>query len=276
MDQNLENSTANQEKPEPHTEETKPQNQSKKWLYVVVVLAFLLLAGLVIFVLGNRKGSAPAPATQSQTKTTPEKKPSPVKSADGDTLAACGTGLSRYADKAFGATFCYPSAWGSTALEDAKVAASDTGQRELIRFSEQPFLIVGGMSQDWSTTVGRGVGCLEPDNVVPALSSYNTAWHDMEGSGAEVSFAIRSLPSGAGGYSIEESVSNMVTSGVCVHGHKVINGSRYKVVAVNFGRDFAPASGITTPAQHIAEPNVLFPSALRAQYDAVLASLEAY
>ncbi len=276
MDQNLENSTAHHEKPEPHTEATKPQNQSKKWLYLFVALAFLLFAGIVIFVLGNRKSSAPAPATQSQTKITSEKMPSPVKSAYGDVLAACGTGLSRYADKAFGATFCYPSAWGAAALEDAEVAASDTGQRELIRFSEQPFVVVGGMSQDWSTTVGRGAGCLEPDNVVPALSSYNTAWHDMEGSGAELSFAIRSLPSGAGGYSIEESVSNTITSGVCVRGHRVINGSRYRVIAVNFGRDFTPASGITTPAQYIAEPNVLFPSVLRAQYDAVLASLEAY
>jgi hypothetical protein len=161
-------------------------------------------------------------------------------------------------------------------VNDAKVAASDTGHREVIKFSENTNIIVGGMSEDWSTTVGRGVGCLEPDSVVPALSAYNTSWHSLEGSGADVSYAVRSLPSSVGGYSVEETVSDLLISGVCVHGHKVINGSRYKVAVVNYAHDFAPASGITTPAQHMAEPNVLFSTELRTQYYAVLASLEAY
>ncbi len=248
----------------------------KKVVYVLAVLAAVILVAIVVLVLGNRTTHAPdVPKGQSQAKSTPVKKSPPVKPAEKEP-SSCSSGLTHYADKSFGASFCYPSAWGTATLSDAKVAPSDSGQRELIRFSEQPFVIVGGMSEDWSTTVGRGVGCLEPDNAVPPLSSYNTAWHNFEGSGVDVSYAIRSLPSSVGGYTIQETTSNMVISGVCVQGHKVISGSRYKVVAVNFGRDFVPASGITTPAEHMAEPNVLFSTELRSQYDAVLASLEAY
>lgn len=89
------------------------------------------------------------------------------------------------------------------------------------------------MSDDWSTSVGRG-GCLEPDNVVPPLGAYDTSWHGIEGSGAECFVRGQSLPSSAGGYSVQESVSNLLVSGVCVQGHKVISGSRYRVAEITF------------------------------------------
>lgn len=249
---------------------------SKKLVYILLAVVFVALVAVTIFVLGNRKSSAPAPAAQSQAKSTPKKTVSQTKPVQKDTLAECAAGLTRYSDTSFGAAFCYPTAWGTATLADAKVASSDTGHREQITFSSMPLFSVGGTSEDWSTTVGRGVGCLEPSNSMPELSSYNTAWHDMSGSGMAVEFALRSLPSSAGGYSITETVSNVLQDGVCAQGHKQINGSRYRVVSAAFYRTFAEASGITTPSAHIAEPNVLFSTLQRSQFDALLASLVAY
>ncbi|QQS20038.1 hypothetical protein IPL85_01090 [Candidatus Saccharibacteria bacterium] len=259
--------------------ESKPSPKlPKKWLYVLfglVLLGSMLFYG---FILGARKGSAPAPYKQSQTNNTPDKSSSQTKPAPQDTAesAACASGLKRYADKSVGVTFCYPSSWGVATLADAKIGSGDTGSRQLIRFADNPFVSVGGASDDWSTTVGRGVGCLEPQNTMPALSSYNTDWHNISGSGMAVDYAERSLPSAVGGYSIIETVSSMIVEGVCVHGYKQINGSRYKVVSAAFYRDFAEASGITTPSAHMAEPTVLFSTQQRSDFDNLLASLESY
>lgn len=243
-------------------------------LGAVIVLGLAVLAGIFI---GNEKAGAPdtKPSTQV-TKSTAKKTNIAPSPKDTSIALTCATDKTAFQNKDLGLQFCYPTSWGEATVHDAKVATTDTGRREVIRFSANPNIIVGGMSDDWATSVGRGVSCLEPDNAVPALSTYNTSWHGLEGSGADVSFAVRSLPSSAGGYTIEESISDLLISGVCVQGHKVIGGSRYRVVAVNYARDFAPASGITTPAQHMAEPNVLFSTELRTQYDAVLASLAAY
>lgn len=156
------------------------------------------------------------------------------------------------------------------------MSPTDRGRRETITFSAMPYVAVGGVSEDWSTTAARDVGCLEPSRAMPPLSSYNTDWHGIEGSGAAITYATRSLASSAGGYSIQETTSNLLWSGVCAQGHKPINGSRYRIVSVAYGRDFAPASGITTPALHMADPDMLFSGEQRRQLDAVLASLVSY
>ncbi len=177
-----------------------------------------------------------------------------------------------FADNEFGAAFCYPTEWGSASVMDAKVDVSDTGYREAVRFSANTKFIVGGTSEDWSTTVGRGVGCKEPNNVVPELSSYDTDWHDFSGEGMAIEFASRSIATNEGGYDITETVSNMLEVGVCVQGHKVIDGSRYRVLFEAFFTDFSETSGITTPKAHIDNSNVLFTDKERAQFDSLLAS----
>ncbi len=257
----------------------KTKRLPRKVLYASAALIVVGLAVLVGFLLGGGKATAPAKTAQNKTTASEKKQPAKTtteKKIEETTSSSCGSEKTAFRDESIGVQFCYLTSWGTASVQDAKVAASDTGHREVRRFSSNPYVIVGGMSDDWSTTVGRGVGCLEPDNVVPPLSAYDTSWHGLEGSGTDVSYAVRSLPSSVGGYSIQESVSDLLVSGVCVQGHKVISGSRYRVAAVNYARDFAPASGITTPAQHMAEPNVLFSTEMRTQYDAVLASLAAY
>ena len=172
--------------------------------------------------------------------------------------------------------FCYPTEWGTASVMDAKIDTADTGYREAVRFSVNTKFIVGGVSEDWSTTVGRGVGCQEPSNTVPELSTYNTDWHDVIGAGMATEFATRSVASAVGGYDITETVSNVLDNGVCVQGHKVINGSRYKVISEAYYTEFSEASGITTPKAHIDNSDVLFTTEEWLQYDALLASVIAY
>lgn len=181
-----------------------------------------------------------------------------------------------FVDRLFGAAFCYPSAWGDANVTYAKIDDSDTGHREAVRFSATTKFIVGGVSEDWTTSVGRGVGCQEPSNIVPELSSYNVDWHNLVGEGMDIEFATRSLPTTVGGYDISETVSNLLDSGVCAQGHKVINGSRYKVISAAYYADFSTTAGVTTPKAHIDNPAILFTPEERAQLDLVLASVVSY
>lgn len=199
--------------------------------------------------------------------------------ADEDAAVAeenCGDGETVFSDEDFGAKFCYPEEWGTASVMDAKIDSTDTGHREAVRFSANTKFIVGGTSDDWTTTIGRGVACQEPNNNVPELSSYNTEWHDIMGEGMAVEFAQRSLESTAGGYDMTETVSNLLDSGVCAQGHKVINGSRYRVMSAAYYSDFSEASGITTPKAHMDNPTVLFSNTQREQFDALLESIEAF
>lgn len=263
---------------EPLEQDTTPEppveHRSKKKkliiLLVSVAAAILLTATILIWLIYGK------PGTSSDTSTSDEVTKTDDKTKTGDADAPTCDGLATFADHSFGAAFCYPSDWGDASVVDAKVGPDDTGHREMVQFSANPLFAVGGVSEDWSTTVGRDVGCLEPSNQPMALSEYDTEWHDIIGSGADISYAMRSLPSSAGGYDITEEVSNLLLSGVCTRGHKVIDGSRYRVVSAAFHRDFAEASGITTPKLHIDNPTVLFSTTQRAQLDALLASIVAY
>lgn len=188
----------------------------------------------------------------------------------------CNDTQSPFFDIEFGAAFCYPTEWGDASVMDAKIDSADTGYREAVRFSATTKFIVGGVSEDWTTTVGRDVGCQEPSNNIPELSSYNVDWHDLIGEGMDVEFATRSLPVTAGGYDLTETVSNLLQSGVCAVGHKKIDGTRYKVISVAYYSDFSDAKGITTPKAHLDNPAILFTEEERQQLDLLLASIVSY
>lgn len=267
------------------TQTNEVKNRSKLLITLAIVL-LLLVSGLVAYMLLGKDASNDQESsdTTSQSMAPTDEKP-PTTTKD-DAVAttttktippaiSCG-GDSSFSDHSFGAAFCYPTEWGTASVMDAKIDTADTGYREAVRFSLNTKFIVGGVSDDWTTTVGRDVGCQEPSNNVPALSAYDTSWHDIMGSGMDVEFAHRSLPSSVGGYDMTEEVSNLLISGVCVRGHKVISGSRYRVISAAFYNDFSEAAGITTPKAHIDNPNVLFSVLQRAQIDALLASAVAY
>lgn len=247
------------------SQKTEPSHKRKKILVIAILVTVLVAIGIGLYILFK-------PSTDG-TKTpvvTEEKSPIATEPID------CPDSYRVFADHDFGMAFCYPSEWGDAAVQDAKVGPADTGHRESIMFADMPFYSVGGTSDDWSTTVGRDVGCLEPNNATLPLSDYNTSWHGITGSGAEVNFAMRSLPSPTGGYDSTETVSDVIQSGVCAQAHKVINGTRYRVAFAAYYHDFAEASGITTPSQHMDHPEVLFSASQRQQFDAVLASIVAY
>lgn len=255
-------------------EPTAPKRKRKKLTIIIIIaLIVLLLAGIIGYFIITSNRAAPVKDVTKDTTSSDKKDDATSTPA---TPIRCADSYSVFADSTFGMAFCYPTEWGSTTVNDALVGPADTGHRQSISFSANPFFSVGGTSDDWSTTVGRDTGCLEPNNVTVPLSSYNTSWHDMIGSGAGIEFAARSLPAPTGGYDSTETVSNLLQSGVCVQAHKVINGSRYRVGFAAFYRDFAEASGIVTPSLHIDHPDVLFSVTQRQQFDAVLASLVAY
>jgi hypothetical protein len=278
----------------------------KKWLIIAVasVAAVLLVAGLWFLL---KKDEVVTDASQKEVvvvsnfaecaaagypvmESMPEKcsipsgktfvnsvaEETPAKSEEVASTPKCANDETLFSSKNFGAAFCYPSEWGKASVMEAKVDTADTGYREAVRFSVSTKFIVGGVSEDWTTTVGRDVGCQEPSNTVPELSSYDTEWHDVVGAGMATEFATRSVASLGGGYDITETVSNLLDSGVCVQGHKVINGSRYKVISEAYYTEFSETSGITTPKAHMDNSSVLFTVQERAQFDALLLSAASY
>lgn len=277
----------------------KPASDLKKWLVIAGVLALIGGLGIGAWVM-NKDDKLLDSATDDDTTSeinsfdecvlagypVMESFPEQCSVPGGETFvsdvatdeevaeAVCADGYSEFADEEFGARFCYPEEWGTATIEDAKVGPDDTGHREMIRFSANDKFAAGGMSEDWSTTVGRGVGCQEPNNVTAELGSYNIDWNNIEGTGMDVSYAQRSLESSAGGYDITETVSNMLENGVCTQAHKVIDGSRYRVFYMAFVNEFG--SGILTPSAHIDNPNILFTEIERTQLDLLLASAEAF
>lgn len=283
MDNSNNNFQPEEEKPEIPAEDIlqevatipiKPKNRNTAIILSAVVLV-ALIAGSVWF-LTKDKSDTTSDKLASDTVATVEESTveEEVVAEETAETTVCPDGQTQFADVDFGAKFCYPSEWGTASVMDAKVAVADTGYREAVRFSINTKFIVGGTSDSWSTTVGRGVGCQEPNNNVPDLSTYDTAWHDYIGSGMDVEFALRSLESTEGGYDMTETASNLIDNGVCVQGHKVIDGSRYRVFFAAYYTDFN--GGVLSPRAHIDNPNTLFSLEERSQFDALLASASAY
>lgn len=254
---------------EPKPEAASPANRpaggnSGKRRLMLLVLALITVVLLVVpngLYLIRQNELASPPVTSSPATKLP---------------VTCGDSYQAFADEAFGMAFCYPAEWGDATVRDVKVDPTDTGHRESVVFADNALFAVGGVSEDWSTAVGRDTACLEPNNRPVPLAEYDTNWHGMVGSGMAVEFAMRSLPAGTGGYDITETTSDLLLRGVCAQAHKVIDGSRYRVAFAGFYRDFAPASGITTPRAHMDTPTVLFSETQRLQLTTLLDSLTAY
>lgn len=262
--------------------DTKKRKISKKFLIFVLifVLAGVSIVWFFVYKADQKNIENPIVIDQSvKMKKDDTDSDAPAKEYSKETVKNvaidCLPSMVVYSDKTIGLAFCYPIEWGAVIVKDAKVDVADTGYRQQLVFSDNPYFSVGGASDDWSTEVGRGVGCLEPNNTPAELSTYDTDWHDIIGVGADIESATRSLTSSGGGYDMVESVGDYL-SGVCVQGHKAISGSRYRVAFAAFYRELSVSSGINTPKAHIDAPNILFTATQRTQYDALLASLVAY
>lgn len=251
--------------PEPVNEDGKKKSPNKTASIVVIILLLIAAGAAAYFLLFKKDESEPA-----KTADTSQAQQASGSEVASDELPAidCEDGYSVFADKEFGAAFCYPDDWGAAAVEDAKLEADDTGNRQVIKFSRQPQIIVGGVSDDWNTSLGRGGGCLEPSNQLLAASDYNVEWHDIT-----EDFAKRSMETSVGGYDLTEMVGTF-DNGVCAVGHKVIDGSRYRVVSASYFAEFTTA--VASADDHIYNSYELFRETERFELDKLLASLEAY
>lgn len=250
------------------TVKSTPAGGLSKTVIILAAAVLVLLAGSAAAYVFTRKDTADPAADSSQSQQANQAAGGQDESNKAASAIDCEDSYTVFADKEFGAAFCYPSGWGTATVQDARIGADDTGHRQSVVFSDNQQFSVGGVSDDWTTTVGRGGGCLEPSNVVPELSSYNVEWHDIT-----EDFAQRSMETSTGGYDMTETVGTF-HNGLCATGHKVIDGSRYRVISASYFNGFT--AEVATVDDHVYNAYELFRETQRFELDKLLSTLRAY
>ncbi|MGH7158077.1 MAG: hypothetical protein ACREGD_03330 [Candidatus Saccharimonadales bacterium] len=185
--------------------------------------------------------------------------------------AACDEGFTAYENAEQGIGFCYPTDWGTVTLADAKFAAADTGERWTFRFADKAMVNLGVVTADWSTEVARDGTCVDPAvQTLPAFSPFSTTWTTE---GTPVMSATRGVEVMSGQYLIRETVDDLLTNGVCLEGYTLIEGDVYTHTAASYSAEFA--APVTTPQQHIDNPNTLIPATDRNQFYTFVKSVHA-
>lgn len=195
---------------------------------------------------------------------------------------ACDEGYTAYENADLGIGFCYPTDWGTVTVADARlqttsttvdgtVIAADTGERWLVSFSAKPAVHLGMVTADWSTEVGRDGVCVDPAvQTLPSFSPFSTAW---ETEGTPVTYATRGIEVASGEFLIQEYVDDLLTNGVCVEGFTIIEGDEFTHTTASYSAEFA--APVTTPQQHIDNPNTLIPAADRTEFAVFVKSVHA-
>lgn len=230
---------------------------------IVIMILLLVLAGLFGWLWWKERGNDQKEDTSSQaTPAEPEQ-----------TANACPENFTVYANEDLGIEFCYPTAWGKVEVDDAKFADADTGSRWLINFTDNDAAYLGLASTDWTTEVPRDYTCVDPGvTVLPAFSPFSTDWTTTDD--VPTSYASRGVQVAADDYLINEEVSNLLLNGVCLHGYTVIENETYGHTSASYYADFDGT--ITTPQQHIDDPDALIPAASRADFATFVQSIKAY
>ena len=248
------------------------KDKKKMWLWLLIILLVLLLLFLGWWWMNKDKKDDTA---QNNTNNNSQQEQQPKE-------VACDTGFTAYENTDLGIGFCYPTDWGTVTVTDARlqqtattvdgtVIAADTGQRWLVSFSAKPAVHLGLVTADWSTEVGRDGTCVDPATpTLPAFSPFSTSWATE---GTPVMSATRGIEVMAGEYLIQEYVDDLLTNGVCVEGYTIIDGEVYTHTAANYSAEFA--APVTTPQQHIDDPNILIPAADRDEFYVFVKSVHA-
>ena len=231
--------------------EHSSSKRKKTWLWIIIILLILLLLFLGWWWWKDKDkktsttGSATGGSSEQQKQT--------------EKTATCASGFSEYTNTELGFGFCYPTTWGTVSVADAKFAAADTGQRWTVKFASKPMVNLGVVTADWSTTVPRDGTCVDPAvQTLPAFSPFSTTW---ETEGTPVMSATRGIDVLTDTYLIDEQVDDVLTSGACLHGYTIINADPYTHTSASYSAEFGGA--VTTPQQHIDNPNVLISEANR-------------
>lgn len=230
-----------------------PQKSKKMWLWLLILLLILLLLFFGWWWWKDKDKKDETAQNNNSNNSQQEQQAQE---------ATCDTGYTAYEATDLGIGFCYPTAWGTASVIDAKFAAADTGQRWKVTFTSKPVVNLGVVTDDWSTTVPRDGVCVDPAvQVLPAFSPFSTSW---ETEGTPVTSATRGIEVMAGQYLIQERVDDVLTSGVCLEGYTITGGDPYSHTSASYSAEFA--APVTTPQQHIDSPNTLIPEADRTQF----------
>ncbi|HUS26153.1 MAG TPA: hypothetical protein VMY99_02285 [Nevskiaceae bacterium] len=247
--------------------ESGRHNKKRRWL-LLLLLILLLIAVLCGWLWwhnrdkdDDKKGStSSSQAAKKDSGTADEEE------------AVCAEGLTAYENTSLSFGFCYPTAWGAVSTADAKFAAADAGSRWRLSFAGKPQVHIGVASADWATAVAREGTCVDPARpTLPAFAPFSTTWVTETGGGPTVSSGTRGVEVLADHYLIQEYVDDLLTSGVCLEGFTVINAPSYAHTDASYSVDFGGT--VTTPQQHINNPNTLIPAADRDDFAAFVKSV---
>lgn len=232
---------------------------AKKHTVIFVSIIILILAALFGWLLWSK-------IAEDKTVTSP----GGGTTATGD--ADCPSGTTYYTNTDLGIAFCYPSSWGTVHVNEAKFAPADTGQRWRISFTAKPRVHAGMATTDWSTAAARDGICSDPATPeIPDRGAYVESWQiDTEIDG-QPSSAYRGLQREPDEYTIYETVSDVLESGVCIEGYRNISLPQYHNVSASYSVPFGGT--ITTPQQHMDNPEGLISESDRNEFTAFVRSI---
>lgn len=233
----------------------------KMWLWIAILIVVLLLGGVLAWWLMKDKDKKDDTATNNSNNSSQQETASQE--------ATCDDGLTAYKNDDLAIGFCYPTDWGTVTVADAKFEAADTGERWRVQFADKAAVNLGVVTEDWSTDAAREITCVDPAvQTLPAFSPFSTEW-DTEGT--PVSSASRGIEVEADKYLIREDVDDLLTSGVCVFGYTIIDGDVYTHTTATYSAEFS--GSVTTPQQHMDNPDTLVPEADRDEFYAFVKSV---
>jgi hypothetical protein len=234
------------------------------------LLLAVFLPAAVLWQKSNDSNDAAIETKKPGTSTLPAAEDTDGAAVDKQSLS-CPDGQLSYSNDSLGLQFCYPEAWGEVSVTDTKFDSSDTGSRFGLSFANKSQVNIGLVSDDWTTQAARDGVCSDPAvQTFPDTASFSLSWVSEDGSA--VLSAERGLEVADGEYLIRERVDELLTNGVCVEGYRVLGAPAYRHAAVSYSAPFSGTVG--TPQAHIDDPTALVPSADRADFAAVVKSIQ--
>lgn len=249
---------------------SKPKSGASKalpWIVSGVLLLLVIIFGILFLLAASNKDKNKNNNTADNSNTNQTQD-------NTDASAECSSKLRRYQNEDLDIRFCYPKTWGDVKLTDGKFDPSDSGTRVRLSFADKSQVHLGLVSDDWSTDVARDGVCTDPSaQAFPDTSAFSAKWV-TEGTGANVTSALRGLEVVPDQYLLQEQVDNALTNGVCIEGYQAFGGAVYRDAEATYFAKFNDK--IATPAAHIANPTVLAPVADRTDFTNFVKSIEKF
>ncbi|HEU4914717.1 MAG TPA: hypothetical protein VFT16_04960 [Candidatus Saccharimonadales bacterium] len=236
------------------------------WIISGVLLLCVIIFGLIALLPADKdnKGSTNNPSTNNSSQN----------DTNTGTASECSSKLRRYQNEDLDIRFCYPKTWGDVKLTDAKFDPSDSGTRVRLSFADKSQINLGLVSDDWSTDVARDGTCSDPaTQSFPDTSGFSAKWV-TEGTGVNITSAVRGLEVVPDQYLLQEHVDNLLTDGVCVEGYQAFGGEVYRNAMATYYAKFNDK--VASPKAHIDSPTALVPVADRNELTAFVKSIEKY